>query len=121
MTEAGLPHGVRSGRLCGDPFPTIAEGERYDTLLAGSGIRIERILSAGQVTAPGEWYDQPGDEWVLLMEGQATIAFENGTLCTLKRGDWMFLPRHCKHRVESTSAGPGCIWLAVHATPPVRS
>ena len=121
MTDTGLPPGVRSGTLGGTPFPAIAEGERSDILLTGEGFRIERILSAGHTTPRGEWYDQAGDEWVLLVEGSATIAFGNGARRTLEKGDWLFLPRHCKHRVERTSARPGCVWLAVHAGAPPAS
>jgi cupin 2 domain-containing protein len=112
-----LPPGVRSGRLNEGRFPSPAEGEWFDTLLSGSGFRIERILSAGHVTAPGEWYDQAGDEWVLLVEGSATIAFATGARCMLKPGDWLYLPGRCKHRVERTSQQPECVWLAVHADP----
>lgn len=116
-----LPEGVRRGTLGGERFPSLVEAERFDTLVSGAAFRIERILSAGHVTPPGEWYDQSADEWVLLLEGEATIAFEGGARCTLRGGDWVLLPAHVRHRVESTSAHPGCVWLAVHFTPDVRS
>lgn len=111
-----LPDGIQTGRIAKGPFPSLAEGERVDTLMAAPSFRIERILSSGHATAPGVWYDQSGDEWVLLLEGQATIAFENGTRFPLEGGEWMFLPAHVRHRVESTSSRPGCVWLAVHLT-----
>ncbi len=116
-----LPEGVRRGTFRGEGFPSPAEAERQETLVSGAGVRIERILSSGHVSPPGEWYDQTGDEWVLLLEGEATIAFEGGMHCTLRGGEWVFLPAHVRHRVESTSARPGCVWLAVHITPVVRS
>ncbi len=111
-----LPQGVQTGTLEREHFPTLAEGERVETLISGPAFRIERILSSGQFTPTGEWFDQRGDEWVLLMEGEATIGFEGGLRCALKPGDWVFLPARVRHRVESTSAHPGCVWLAVHLT-----
>jgi cupin 2 domain-containing protein len=116
-----LPRGVQSGRIQKKRFPTIATGERFETLLAGKAFLIETIKSAGHTTPAGEWYDQKRDEWVLLMEGEATIVFENGARRNLRGGDWLFLPAHCKHRVGWTSARPGCTWLAVHLTPARRS
>jgi len=29
-------------------------------------------------------------------------------------GDWIEIPAHMRHRVESTSEDEDCIWLAVH-------
>jgi cupin 2 domain-containing protein len=116
-----LPRGVQSGSIQKKAFPTIAEGERFETILAGREWLIETISSAGHTTRAGEWYDQERDEWVLLMEGEATIAFEGGAQKNLHGGDWVYLPAHCKHRVVSTSARPGCTWLAVHLTPARRS
>ncbi len=116
-----LPEGVFRGTLGGGPFPPLSEGERFETLVTGAACRIERILSSGHLTPPGEWYDQPGDEWVLLVEGEATLAFDGGMRCTLCGGEWVFLPAHVRHRVEATSSNPGCVWLAVHLTPVLRS
>ncbi len=118
---APLPEGVRKGMLGGGGFPSPSEAERLETLASGAGVRIEKILSSGHVTPPGEWYDQSDDEWVLLVEGEATIGFESGMQCTLRGGEWVFLPAHVRHRVESTSVSPGCVWLAVHLTPGDRS
>lgn len=59
-------------------------------------------------------YDQDHDEWVLVLQGQAALAFEDGTEAALAAGDHLFLPRHVKHRVTRTSSP--CVWLAVHGT-----
>jgi ribosomal-protein-alanine N-acetyltransferase len=119
--KEGLPAGVRSGSMHDEPFPTIAEDERLTTLHRDATFRIEKILSAGQTTPAGRWYDQETDEWVLLLEGRATIAFENGARKNLEPGEWIFIPRRCKHRVEATSSDPGCVWIGVHATLPPQS
>ncbi|RZM81927.1 cupin domain-containing protein [Leptolyngbya iicbica] len=93
--------------------------EVFEPLLQHPAARIERIVSCGQTTPPGEWYDQNEDEWVVLLQGQATLAYEDGTTAELGPGDYVFLPAHCKHRVMATSQQPPCIWLAVHLPPAV--
>ena len=91
--------------------------ETVDVLLDRPGARIERIVSTGQTTPPGQWYDQPGDEWVALLAGRATLRFEDGVFVELAPGDWLLIPAHVRHRVEATSADPPSVWLAVHAAP----
>ena len=87
-------------------------------LLARPGMRIERIVSTGQASPPGFWYDQPWDEWVAVLAGAARLRFEDEPedrhLCP---GDHVFIPAHARHRVEWTSAVPPAIWLAVHGKP----
>ena len=92
--------------------------ERFDELLARPGVRVERIVSMGQTTQPGEWYDQAGDEWVVLLTGRATLLFDGGARVELCPGDWLLIPAHARHRVEATSSAPPCVWLAVHLPPP---
>lgn len=91
-----------------------APKELYETLAAGDGILIERIISRGHTTPVGEWYDSEEDEWVLLLRGEAVIAYIDGSLTIIKTGDYLLIPAHQKHRVEFTSSEPPCIWLAVH-------
>ncbi len=95
------------------------EGELHEILLQskGRGLRIERILSAGQTSPPGFWYDQQQDEWVALLQGRAGLSFDDGRSVTLEKGDWLFLPAHTRHRLDWTSREPPCIWLAVHLEP----
>lgn len=97
-----LPASARPGRE-----------EFFEILVGGaSGLRVERIISQGQTTPEGLWYNQEQDEWVLVLEGEARLEYENGAKIALGRGDSLFLPRHVKHRVAYTSAP--CIWLAIH-------
>ena len=100
-----------------DASAALTDRERVDVLLDRPGARIERIVSTGQTTPPGQWYDQPGDEWVALLAGRATLRFEDGARLELSPGDWLLIPAHVRHRVEATSADPPCVWLAVHAAP----
>lgn len=89
--------------------------EVFEPLLESDRILIERIISTGQTTPPDEWYDQARDEWVMLLQGEARLAYEDGSSIELKRGDYILIPAHQKHRVEYTSENPPCIWLAIHS------
>ena len=88
--------------------------ELFETLLKRPGIEIERIVSTGQTTASGQWYDQSWDEWILLLQGQAEIAYQVGERVQLQAGDSLMIPAHQRHRVTRTSQVPPCIWLALH-------
>ena len=77
-------------------------------------MRIERIVSRGHASPPDFWYDQEQDEWVCLVQGEARLAWDHGGVEILRPGDCLFIPAHARHRVESTSNDPPCIWLAVH-------
>ena len=76
---------------------------------------VERIVSTGQSTPPGEWLESDRGEWVVLLQGDAEIGFADGTRTRLAPGDHVLLPAGLRHRVERTSVEPACIWLAVHA------
>lgn len=89
--------------------------ERFESLVESSGMRIERIVSTGQVMAEGEWYDQETDEFVLLVAGAARLRIEGEHEDReLHEGDWVLLPAHCRHRVTWTREVPPTVWLAIH-------
>jgi cupin 2 domain-containing protein len=106
---------VSSGNmLSGLPQGALPD-EAVDTLLAGPHVRIERIVSTGQATPEGEWYDQDDDEWVLLVSGAARLKIEGEERDrSLQPGDWLLLPAHCRHRVTWMEAEPATVWLAIH-------
>lgn len=96
-------------------LPASGAAETFDALLDHPHVRIERIVSHGQASPAGFWYDQAGDEWVMLVQGGAELliaADEAARRVHLRAGDWVFLPAHCRHRVQSTS--PDAVWLALH-------
>lgn len=95
------------------PHPLPGE-EVFETLVETAELRIERIISNGQITPPGTWLEQDRDEWVALLQGQATLRFEQGPDQSLAAGDHLMIPAGTRHRVEHTSQQPPCIWLAVH-------
>jgi cupin 2 domain-containing protein len=95
------------------PF-SLPPTEVFEILVQTEQLRIERIISTGQTTPPDQWYDQTQDEWVILLQGQATVSYEDGREFFLKAGDYLLIVTHEKHRVEETSVDPPCIWLAIH-------
>lgn len=88
--------------------------ERFDMLLQRGGLRVERIVSTGQATPDGQWYDQPQDEWVIVIEGSASLLIEGEPEMELRRGDHVLLPARCRHRVTRTDPDQPTVWLAVH-------
>jgi cupin 2 domain-containing protein len=102
------------GNLFAD-VPQRLAGEEITTLLASGAVRIERIVSCGQASPPGFWYDQPQAEWVVVLAGRAELAFDGAAATTrMERGDWLHIPAHRRHRVAWTDPAQATIWLAVH-------
>lgn len=89
--------------------------EHVETLAESEGFRVERIISHGHQSAPDHWYDQPADEWVMLVQGEAVLEWEDGQKTRLVAGDALLIPARRRHRVQHTSQAPPCLWLAVHA------
>ena len=48
--------------------------EQVEILAQGESLRVERIVSTGQVSPPGFWYDQEEDEWLVLLRGEWLVA-----------------------------------------------
>jgi cupin 2 domain-containing protein len=100
-----------------DDLPEARAAEISETLLAApsaSGVRIERIVSLGQVSPPGFWYDQAEAEWVLLLTGAARLRFaDEAEPRALAPGDHVHIAAHRKHRVEWTDPVNPTVWLVV--------
>ena len=100
-------------------LPDASAAETTEELASRPGLRIERIVSLGQASPPGFWYDQPNDEFVVLLAGAARLRFEkDDRILDLTPGDWVEIPAHVRHRVEWTQADPPTVWLAVHRAAP---
>lgn len=97
-----------------DGISETATQEIYTELLAAKNVRIERIVSFGQISPDGFWYDQPENEWVLLLEGFAQLRFED-RLVDLLPGDYLNIQAGTRHRVEKTAQNGRTVWLAVFA------
>jgi cupin 2 domain-containing protein len=92
----------------------VAE-EVFTPLLEGKDVRLERIVSAGQATPAGEWYDQDEHEWVVLLRGRAGLVFHGEPeVHVLEPGDYVNIPAHTLHRVAWTDETEKTVWLALH-------
>lgn len=95
-------------------LPAPGPEEVFETLVRRPGARLERIVSHGQTTPPGKWYDQEEDEWVMVLAGGARLLIEGEGEASLGPGDAVFLPAHCRHRVAWTDPARPTVWLALH-------
>jgi cupin 2 domain-containing protein len=93
-------------------LPINLPEELTTVLQEGSGVRIERIISTGHRSPDGFWYDQPENEWVMVLTGAARLQFED-QMMELLPGDYVNIPAHRKHRVEWTSPDEPTVWLTV--------
>ena len=95
--------------------PAGSAGEAFSTLLERPGLRIERIVSTGQASPPGFWYDQADDEWVVVLGGEALLRFADELEARrLRPGDFVAIAAHRRHRVDWTSPDQATVWLAIH-------
>ena len=89
-----------------------------DQLVCDAAVRVERIVSTGQASPPGFWYDQELAEWVVLLTGAAELQFEDETAPRrLGPGDWVHIAAHRRHRVNWTDPAQPSVWLAIHYPP----
>jgi cupin 2 domain-containing protein len=96
------------------PLPDAGAAEAVEALLTRPGLRIERIVSFGQASPPGFWYDQDEAEWVLLLAGAAQLRFADEVEPRrLMPGDFVEIAPHRRHRVEWTDPARPTVWLAV--------
>jgi cupin 2 domain-containing protein len=116
-------HGGQVGNRFGNGFGNLfagidrdASAERFEELAGRDGVVIERIVSTGQASPEGFWYDDPRDEWVVLLAGAAALQFEaeGDALRPLRPGDYVHIPAHCRHRVAWTDEAAPTVWLAVY-------
>lgn len=95
-------------------IPANIPEEIFDDLVNTGDVRIERIISKGQASAPDDWYDQEQNEWVILLEGEAVLHFEKSdSKLRLNPGMHINIPAHCRHRVDWTHPEKTSVWLAV--------
>lgn len=96
------------------PLPDARGAEVFTALLERPGVRIERIVSQGQVTPADAPYEQAHEEWVVLLAGAARLWIDGAGERSLVPGDALLIPARVRHRVTWTQAEPPTVWLAVH-------
>jgi cupin 2 domain-containing protein len=110
-----MRHPAITGGNLFDGIPSVLEAEEVRTLVAAGPLRLVRIVSTGQASPPGQWYDQADHEWVVLLKGAAAIRFEDEDASrALAPGDYLLIPAHARHRVEWTAESEPTVWLALH-------
>jgi cupin 2 domain-containing protein len=98
-----------------DGIPTDVAEEMFTMIRQTHDIRIERIVSQGQASPPGVWYDQDENEWVIVIEGSAAVQFAGDSEpVVLQRGSYLNIPAHKRHRVAWTDPNQKTVWLAIH-------
>lgn len=83
--------------------------ENFSTLLEHKNIKINRIVSSSHLEAVE--YIQEEDEWLVLLEGEATLLLENEEKI-LTKGETLFIPAKTPHSILKTEEGT--LWLTVH-------
>ena len=90
-------------------YLTPKSGENFSTLLKHKNIKINRIVSSSNVKPVK--YIQEEDEWLVLLEGEATLHIEDKEKI-LTKGETLFIPAKVPHKVLKTN--DGTVWLTVH-------
>ncbi|MDD5405458.1 MAG: cupin domain-containing protein [Sulfurovaceae bacterium] len=83
--------------------------EDFTTLLEHKNIKIVRIVSSDDLEH--KVYTQKEDEWVVILEGKATIIVDNKSN-VLNKGETLFIPSNTPHKIIDVINGT--LWLAVH-------
>jgi cupin 2 domain-containing protein len=86
--------------------------EQIFEIFKNETIKIEKIVSNGQKSPENFWYEQEQSEYILLLDGNAILEFEDCDV-TLKKGDCLNIKAFQKHRVKFTSIDEPTIWFAV--------
>ena len=88
------------------------EEENFFEIFKNETIKIEKIVSNGQISPENFWYEQEKSEFILLLEGFAILEFEDKQV-ELVKGDCLNIEAFQKHRVKFTSLEKPTIWFAV--------
>jgi len=105
---------VKAGNIFSE-IPDSPIDEIFEILLISDHFKLERIISSGQATPPGEWYDQDMNEWVILLSGSAGLLFEGEEeVIIMHPGEYVHIPAHKRHRIEWTDPEQKTVWLALH-------
>jgi cupin 2 domain-containing protein len=108
------PVPLKSGNLFAT-VPGRLREEQVSVLAHWPAARVERIVSMGQASPPGFWYDQDWTEWVVVLSGSAGLRIEGEEAARiLAPGAYLEISPRMRHRVEWTDPDRPTIWLAVH-------
>ena len=94
-------------------IPAELANEIFEDILSTEKLRVERIVSKGQISPENGWYNQDENEWLIVLSGYGVIEYINGNKVSLKQGDYLNIKAHEQHRVIETSADEATVWLAL--------
>ncbi len=97
-----------------DTLPAAKRADVFTELVSARGVRIERIVSAGQATPDAAPMVQDHDEWVVVLAGEAALRIADSAEVVLTPGDHVTIAKGQRHWVTRTSIDPPTVWLAVH-------
>ena len=96
-------------------IPDNLPDELIELIAENHDVTIKRIVSRGHISPNDFWYDQAKNEFVFLVCGEARLRFgEKEEFVQMKKGDYIIIPAHKRHRVEWTSPDEDTVWLAIH-------
>ncbi|MCB9481809.1 MAG: cupin domain-containing protein [Desulfobacteraceae bacterium] len=96
-------------------IPEKIREEFFETIIESKNIKIEKIVSKGHCSPKNFWYDEKMNEFVLVLQGSALLQFEkNSKTIYLKKGDFLNIESHSRHRVLATDKNMETVWLAVY-------
>lgn len=97
-------------------IPDEISHELFENIVSADTVKIERIVSQGHCSPASGWYDQDAHEWVIVVQGSATIELEHQAPIHLVAGSYLHIPAHTRHKVAWTDPDMQTIWLAIHYT-----
>ena len=95
-----------------EKLPDASEKEICEQLFRDGKISVERITSKGQVSSDGFWYDEKRNEFVVVLQGQGIVLFDDNREFLLKKGDSLLIKSHQRHKVIFTDKREETLWLA---------
>lgn len=95
-------------------IPHSIKDELFEDIVSSQNIKIERIVSDGHTSPKFGWHESDKNEWVIVLQGEAILTYEEGDDVTLNVGDYVNIPALKKHKVSFTSKSQKTIWLAIY-------
>ena len=95
-------------------LPKDLKEELFEDIISTENLKVERIVSYGHSSPKTGWYESELNEWVLVLEGEALLIFEESEEVRLKVGDYLNIPAFKKHKVAWTQPEAKTVWLAIY-------
>ncbi len=95
-------------------IPKELKEELFEEIISNKNVKIERIVSEGHTSPKEGWYESKQNEWVMILQGEAILSFEDAENVELKNGDYFNISALTKHKVSHTSKEQKTIWLAIY-------